>query len=228
MVKNKKKVLLLAIILALLALFAVGTTLAYLTDVKSVLNILGIGHLGGNPYVQIELDEPEYNRLLNGQPFLADVLPGDTIIKDPTVMNVGSVGVYARITVYKTDMMEPGSEISEMELLEQYGAKVNSEWFYHDPTRSFYYVGNSLEMAELKSGEISQLFALNNDGVAKEFTTEHGDYTITIDPKSTNHNVGDIYFMNIKAEAIQARNFVPDSFSSNDPWIGSGDIIENI
>ncbi len=73
----KKKIALLALSLATIALIGVGATLAYFTDNATAENVLTMGK------VDIELDEPNFDGDENNE--LKDVLPGDVITKDPTI-----------------------------------------------------------------------------------------------------------------------------------------------
>lgn len=100
----KKKILVIALALSLVAVTALGVTLAYFTDTEEAVNTFTVGN------VNIELREP----LWNGNTFTGDpgytgdknslgmhkaiaIAPGDVIPKDPQVRNVGTNDAYIRI-----------------------------------------------------------------------------------------------------------------------------------
>lgn len=226
---KRKKALLFSIMVAIFSLFAVGATLAYLTDVKSVLNTLGIGIDGGpdpgiNPYVSIEISEPEYERITTDRK-LYDILPGDRIIKDPQIKNIGSTEIYTRVYIYKGED-ESSGKYTKTELEERFGITINDSWLFHEPTCAFYYVGNSKQIEPMEKGIDIELFETKQGDVGP-FTTEGGQYTLKISETLTNNDIGYVDILNITAEAIQERNFTPGSMASNDPWQGSGRIISN-
>lgn len=93
----KKKIALLALSLATVALIGVGATLAYFTDTATANNVLTMGK------VDIELDEPNFAGDENNE--LKDVLPGDVITKDPTITVASdSEDCYIRTRVVFTNL----------------------------------------------------------------------------------------------------------------------------
>lgn len=90
----KKKVISIALVIALIAVIAVGS-FAYFTDTKSATNTFTMGD------VKIKLDEtnvadPEGDRVTANT---YDVYPGAVVTKDPIVHNVGKNAAYIRATI---------------------------------------------------------------------------------------------------------------------------------
>lgn len=108
----KKKVLVIALALSLVAVTALGVTLAYFTDAKQTTNTFTVGN------VKIELREPKWNNV----PFSGETSPnyqytglgdsttvyaGEALDKDPQVKNIGDAitgnPCLVRILVTKPD-----------------------------------------------------------------------------------------------------------------------------
>lgn len=84
--------------MALCAVMAVGGAMAYFTDVDTAKNRIEIGN------VHIDLDEPSWDSTpdtdSDGIPDTADeIVPGQTIPKDPTITNTGKNDAYVYLTV---------------------------------------------------------------------------------------------------------------------------------
>lgn len=74
---NKKKLYTLVGSLVLVGAIGVGATLAYFTDNDVAKNVVTMGH------VDIDLDEPNYTPGVDN--VMEDLVPGETITKDPTI-----------------------------------------------------------------------------------------------------------------------------------------------
>ena len=95
---TKKKILVLALTVAMAAILVVGGSLAYLTDTKTADNTFTMGD------VKIKLDEknvndPEGDRVTSNTYDNDAVYPGAVVPKDPIVRNVGKNGAYIRAVV---------------------------------------------------------------------------------------------------------------------------------
>ena len=98
---NKRRILAISMSLVIVAILAIGATLAYFTDTKTATNTFTMGN------VNIKLDEtnvndPEGDRVSQNE---YDVYPGAEVEKDPTVHNVGVNGAYIRATVNVSNWM---------------------------------------------------------------------------------------------------------------------------
>lgn len=94
---NKKKVLVLAVSVCLVAILAIGGTLAYFTDKDSATNTFTVGN------VDITLTEPNWEG--SGSEDAPEVYPGEPLAKDPTVTNVGANPCFVRIKVTGLDCL---------------------------------------------------------------------------------------------------------------------------
>lgn len=103
----KRKALLISLSVALVALMALGFTLAYFTDTEDVSNTFTVGN------VEITLDEAKVkkdtsenmvNYVADGTDRVASnsyegLVPGSRVLKDPSITNVGSNAAYIRVTI---------------------------------------------------------------------------------------------------------------------------------
>lgn len=88
----KKKLTVIVTAVTLVALIAIGATLAWFTDSKEVTNVVTMGN------VRITLTEPIFSAEHENNT-IADVLPGQPIVKDPTIENVGNNDAYIRTKI---------------------------------------------------------------------------------------------------------------------------------
>ena len=91
---TKRKILLLAMTLCMVAILAVGGTLAYFTAEDSADNVFTMG------YVDIELEETFEQ--------FSDLVPGLDINKDVYVKNTGSNPAYVRVHIAIPEIMDDG------------------------------------------------------------------------------------------------------------------------
>lgn len=88
---TKRKLMLVALSLCMVAILAMGGTLAYLTDTEDATNTFTVGN------VDINLTEPNWEA--TGKTEAEDAYPGEPLAKDPTVTNVGSNPCFVRVKV---------------------------------------------------------------------------------------------------------------------------------
>ncbi len=170
--KSKKLIPMLAAV-TLLAVIGAGATLAYFTDTSDTTNIITMGH------VEIEIDEPGYEGDDNNE--VKDILPGETIIKDPTVtVSEGSADAYIRTTLTIGNLTKEQTE----ELLA--GIVINAGWYYNEEDGYYYY------NRKLAAGENATLFN-----------------QVTVPENWGNETAGLSFQIVVSAEAIQADNFEP-------------------
>ncbi len=122
-----KKIVSLVLVLVL-ALTAVGGTLAYFTDKTEVAeNTFTVGN------VKIELTEPNWEG--SGKEDAPEVYPGEALAKDPTVKNVGANPCFIRISVSGLDCLGDAGLIKyrtnyEVDALGENWAKVGNYFYY--------------------------------------------------------------------------------------------------
>lgn len=87
----KKKVLVIALALSLVAVTALGVTLAYFFDDETATNTFTVGN------VSIRIDEPDWAYI--GSEDAPEVYPGEKLNKDPSVANTGANPCVVRVKV---------------------------------------------------------------------------------------------------------------------------------
>lgn len=93
---NKRKILMLAMSLCMVAILAVGGTLAYFQDTDSATNVFTVGN------VDIKLDEVFVPN--------SKLFPGVDVEKDVKVTNIGSEEAYVRVHIAIPAILDSGDE----------------------------------------------------------------------------------------------------------------------
>ena len=183
---NKKKILVLAMTLSMVAILAIGGTIAYFTAEDEAVNTFTVGN------VKIDLTEPKWDEQGKGE--APEAYPGEALAKDPTIENIGKnpcfvrvkvegldclTGVGADMITYKTDYVE---------------GKLGTDWVLH--TDGYFYYTKPLvvkgtEGDSWNEGLVSKTDALF-DQIVIPSDVENGD-------AQTEYNVI------VKAEAVQAQ-----------------------
>lgn len=122
----KKKVLSIFLVVALVAIAAVGT-LAYFTDEDDATNTFTVGN------VDIELTEPNWKA--QGSQDAPEVYPGEALAKDPTVTNKGANPCFVRIKVTGLDCLGDAGMITYR--TDYVDSKLGDNWVLH--TDGYYY-----------------------------------------------------------------------------------------
>lgn len=187
---KKKQLMTMLTLIALVAVVGAGATLAYFTDQEEAANVVTLGH------VDIELTEPEFD-LEDGTKdnTIKDILPGETVKKDPTITVVdGSADAYVRAR-YRICLKEKEKEkletlgLTEKDVYKAIQKNVNvdeTKWSYNPFDNCYYY------LEPLKAGSQVKLF------------TE-----VTI-PKEWDNNMANLEFaIVVTADAVQADYYEP-------------------
>lgn len=103
---NKRKILLLAALLAIVAILGVGGTLAYFTAEDAATNTFTVGN------VKIDLTEPNWDA--SGSADAPEVYPGEALKKDPTVTNTGANPCFVRVEVTGLDCLKGDGDGDDM------------------------------------------------------------------------------------------------------------------
>lgn len=183
----KKKVSVIVTAVTLVSLIVVGSTLAFFTTQTTVNNVVTMGN------VQISLAEPNFKNS-------GFVVPGQFIVKDPTVTNTGSNTAYIRC---KLELVVPEAENSD----HLPDARLT------DYRRQQLLNGISFGDAAIPGSAAKWILA--NDGyyyyqgkLAKNESVEFFN-SVTI-PKDWDNKLSDKEFsINVSAEAIQTDNYNP-------------------
>ena len=198
----KKKVISIALVIALIAVIAVGS-FAYFTDTKSATNTFTLGD------VKIKLDEtnvadPEGDRVTANT---YDVYPGAVVTKDPVVHNVGKNAAFIRATInvenwmnfcatyypeYNVHYPEAGYEQSLMLLVDALG----EGWSIEGVT-----TGTPFTM-----GNFSAQFILKYEGTLASGADTAAMFNEVKIP-TTLHNGSEFGAITVTAQAIQADGF---------------------
>lgn len=213
---TKKKILVLALTVAMAAILVVGGSLAYLTDTKTANNTFTMGD------VKIKLDEtnvnnPEGDRVTSNA---YEVYPGAVVTKDPIVHNVGKNGAYIRATVNVSNWMNLAAAYYP-----------DFEWHY---PQEGYRDALKLLVGELGEGwsvvgvttgdtftigQFDAKFILKYDGIlASGADTTAMFQTVTIPAGIDNANTDSFKEVKVVAQAMQANGFTTweDAFAAFD------------
>lgn len=202
---TKKKILVLALTVAMVAILAIGGSLAYFTDNKTATNTFTMGN------VQIALDEtdiknPEGDRVTENE---YDVYPGAVVTKDPIVHNTGKNGAYIRATVNVSNWMNLVSayypDFKETFPNDGYKAALNllvgelgEGWSVVDVE-----AGDTFTI-----GQFDAKFVLKYDGVLASGADTTAMFQKVIVPAGIdNANANSFKEIKIKAQAMQADGF---------------------
>lgn len=127
---SKRKIILLATALCLVAILAMGSTLAYFTADDSATNEFTAGN------VQIDLTEPKWEE--QGKGDAPEVYPGEALAKDPTVKNTGKNPCFVRISVTGWDCLpDPAGDITYR--TDYVNGKLGDNWEYNEADGYYYY-----------------------------------------------------------------------------------------
>lgn len=181
---KKRKIISLFMAVALIGAIGVGATLAYFTDSEEAANVVTMGH------VNIDLEEPEFDKIASDKE-IKDVVPGQEIDKDPTIMlQSGSERAYVRvkldITGYEDMKDQEGNsyspeDIFTLNISEENWVKSNDGYYYCQ------------KMLSDQEGE-NEIKFFDRVLVSDKLGNEAADRS---------------FYINVKAEAIQADNFTP-------------------
>lgn len=241
MKKNNKRRMTVAITaVALVLLMMIGMTLAYLTDQRNVLNVLGIGTGGSSggggedtPTIQISLTEPEFKKgaietIMNeGEANeytmyeMYNILPNVGVYKDPTVTNTGKEVAYVRVKMVKKTAVKDADGNITGYVTDPGGAAlgVNDLYPFANVALATGWVagddGYFYRATPLAVGESVAFFATQGAG-----TTEDPTHTMKVPAEIDNEDLKEIQGilnLEIVAEAIQGRGFTQD-LTQAAPW----------
>lgn len=172
-----KKIALVVASLALVAVLAVGATLAWFTDSQEAHNVVTFGN------VKISLTEPNFafDKEEDGKLVKIDVVPGEEISKDPTIQNTGNNACYVRAKVeISGDLLDVKTEDEIRACLD-----IQDGWTYNAEDGYYYY---------------SAVLDPNSDAI-KLFTT------VTLPKAWSNEVANKTFNIDVTAEAVQSQNF---------------------
>ncbi len=142
---SKRKIMLVALSLSLIAILAVGGTLAYFTDEDEATNTFTVGN------VSIDLTEPLWDAA--GSEDAPEVYPGEPLAKDPTVTNDGANPCFVRIQVTGLDCLAPAGMITYR--TDYVTGALGTDWVLH--TDGYYYYTKVLAAGETTDALFDQI-----------------------------------------------------------------------
>lgn len=192
---NKKKVLVAALAVALVAILSVGT-LAWFTASDSVVNYFQVSTDDETqlPDFKLDLFEHEFNgEELNPnveveQNYYKGIAPGDVLPKDPTVRNDGQYDQWVRVTIDLVNYDKWEAVLGKGFDFSKYFVDFNSDWVVDTDT----------------IGTDTMVFYLNKKLPAGKESNIFGAFAIP--SQFTVENMPTEFKMGIVAEAIQADN----------------------
>lgn len=198
---EKKKAALLISSLALIAVIVVGGTLAYFTSQDTRENIVTLGKVEGTLTETGENERPDKT---TGKDY-PNVMPGDVLEKDPTItLDSQSAPAYVRVQIdYNNPNNQPS--LTDAQIAELEGAlKLNAGW---RKSGDYYYYNQTLD-----------------NTIDRKTTTIFNE--VTIPNTWGNEMATKTFYMNVKAQLVQADNFTVQRANPD----GTGDIIgwENV
>ena len=202
---NKRRILAAAMALCIVAIIAVGATLAYFTDTKTAKNTFTMGD------VKITLDEtnvndPEGDRVTSNE---YNVYPGAEVTKDPIVHNKGKNGAYIRATVNVSNWMNLVAAFypEYKETFPNAGYKTALNLLVGELGEGWSVVG--VEAGDTFTiGQFDAKFVLKYDGVlASGADTTAMFQTVTIPAGIDNANADSFNEVKVVAQAMQADGF---------------------
>jgi predicted ribosomally synthesized peptide with SipW-like signal peptide len=182
---NKRKIILLAALLVMVAILGVGGTLAYFTAEDAATNTFTVGN------VKIDLTEPKWDPELGGtgKTEAADVYPGEALPKDPTVKNIGINPCFVRVKVEGLDCLKAEGDGDEMliHVRTNYVADaLGADWELHED--GYYYYKHVLA-----ANETTKTPVFDSIVIPVALTNENGE----------EHTAA--YNINVTAYAVQAQ-----------------------
>lgn len=157
---NKKKILVLAVSVCLVAILAIGGTLAYFTDDEEATNTFTVGN------VDITLTEPNWEG--TGSQDAPEVYPGEPLAKDPTVKNDGANPCFVRIKVEGLDCLGNAGMITYR--TDYVTGNLGDNWVLH--TDGYFYYNKVLEVGVTTDALFDQIViptGLENGDAETEF-----------------------------------------------------------
>ena len=181
---NKRKILLLAAALVMVAVLGIGGTLAYFTDDEHAKNTFTVGN------VDIDLDEPKWEE--TGKVEAEDVYPGEALAKDPTITNVGANPCFVRVAVSGWDaLINAGlSDCNIYYRTDYVDGKLGDNWVLH--TDGYFYYTKILAKDEVTDALFDQIV----------MPTDLVNEDIELDPQP-------VYNLDVYAYAVQAQGAKP-------------------
>lgn len=207
----KKKILAISLVVSLVAVAALGVTLAYFTDTDTVDNVFTMGNVeimlrepgwDGYDFDDEEIGTPDPTNAALGYNEAKPLLPGDTAAKDPQVKNTGSNGAYVRmkVTISNYSGFQEASDLYQGDDIDIVGDVVKGL--------------NATDWTMAGDGVVSGdtiTYTFNYNGILASGSTTNALFTGIALPSELDQELAPLqdegFTITVKAEAIQAENF---------------------
>lgn len=197
----KKKILAISLVVSLVAVAALGITLAYFTDTKAVNNTFTMGNVKITLEEIVGYDENESPLIQTEGHAYPTTAPGDVLTKKPYVTNTGSNSAWVFLKLTLSDAAAFNA------LLPNLQAAVDNGVIDFNST-DWTFLSNKVD------GSTRVIWIAYKTALAPTETTEAPFTTITIPTTWTNANVEtlgeDGFSLNVEAHAIQVENLTID------------------
>lgn len=219
---NKRKIVLLAVALVMVAILGMGSTLAYLTDTDNATNVFTVGNVD----ILLHEDFVENSKLL----------PGIDVNKDVRVQNVGSEAAFVRVHVAIPKLLDNGyatfaSYANTLHWNFSKASVADGLWNWHSTNVN----GSNASMPGWPgNGGAWNWYTANVDGI--EYTVYVATYETALEPNETTKedaitkvyldaSLDNVHIENIiaelgeikilvAAEAVQAAGFNGDAYAA--------------
>lgn len=234
--QQRKKTLLIGTTVVMVLIFIIGTTLAYLTEAADTLNQLNVGRFKPTQEsVQITLVEDEFHKQIDKymeeygpttgffrsdadtkdiEAGLFGLIPGDTINKDPTIVNIGVEEVYLRMRVLDHN----GNNAFENPILsgaiasgDGLGLRPADHWIKRG---DFYYYSEG----QAQTGTGSALDVRGELAIFDYYDDNFASMKIPLSWNWSHEALAQEFELTVQVQAIQYRYFDPD-ISLENPWL---------
>lgn len=183
---SKRKILTLAMALSMIAILAVGATIAYFTDTDNATNTFTVGN------VDITLTEPNWDA--QGSEDAPEVYPGEALAKDPTVTNDGANPCFVRISVTGWDCLAPAGEITYR--TDYVDGALGTDWVKH--TDGYYYYHKVLAVGATTDALFDQIV------MPKDLTNGYdGSYSIVVNAEAVQAQGAKPSFSAVQAMTVE-------------------------
>lgn len=210
---NKKKIVVVSIAVCLVAILSMGT-LAWFTDSDSTTNNFGVTNSqdGADAIFSIEVKEiVEGEATAVDSTTFSDLLPNQTVEKEPFVYNTGSYDQYVRATVTISDYAAFVAALGQDYVMETVFGGINSAWVFDSKSVNdvadtvsyvFYYNGILAPYTDTADNKVVLFETVT---LPKELTQEDFGSNATDTVANTN-TLADGFTISVLAEAVQTEN----------------------
>lgn len=223
---NKKKVFVTALAVSLIAILSFST-IAWFNAKDEITNTFKVADSddeGTTPDFSVDVFETDEDGKETEGNLYEDILPGDVLHKDPTVRNTGSYDMYVRVLVTLSDADLWISLSDKYDIVNTHSGKADHypilEKMIKVDTNNWVRYDAPIYNAEKNTLTYAYYYEdVVKAGTGKDSVTKPVFKTITIpdvlQQADMDFEEGVDFTVDIKAEAVQARNMIPENANLN-------------